>query len=343
MYVGTDEIYDDVLKHNSLVNGLVIPDDMAFCGYKTTTPSFHELELANRKHRWPEMQSLHIDFFNSLFREVTEVEDDILAVLNLPKLNEVRESIMYEDEQDIESALKFKYTGRMERELTKEFNEWIEELIGTDLAKKEVTLQEATYPYWMVSAGSVGLKRTQQKIRRLIGDRVFPVVNNDYLRAVITRGGSRIKTRLALEYLPIVRKHLKVMAKEGRNPMQVARWIHKNVGEGQAWYWNRIARSESGLAVNGAYNASAERNNIPYEQWSAASDACPICAYLDGRIWERGNGPEPVSSSHPFCRCDRSPIFVPEKLVEQPWRRTTPYDRMYTPQELEYFRVNINS
>jgi len=294
----------------SIADGLRIPEDEILHDHKTDTPSLHELGLARRPHRWREMRELHKDFFNNFLSEVTEVEENILGVLQLPGIETVRNSILTETEQDITGESKFKYTAMMDRLLKQEFDEWIEELIGTDLAKKEITAMEATYPYWMLRAFSIGLEKQFDKIQRLRKQSDDPTIDNQYLRAIITQGGKRIKTKLGREYWPLVQKYLRQMSKEGQNPLIVARWIHKKVGEGQAWYWNRLTRSESGLALNGAFNASVRKYGIPYERWSAASDACDICSYFDGKIWKVGSGPSPIEATHPFCNIGSTKIYT---------------------------------
>jgi len=125
-----------------------------------------------------------------------------------------------------------------------------------------------------------------------------PDWNNKYLQGVVKEGMKRVKTKLAQDYRDGVLSWMRIMAREGHNPLYIAKWLH-NEYEGKAWYWNRLARSESALALNAGYDSWADEANVLYDEWSAAGDACLICAAFDGQVWKRGEGAEPVSDTHP--------------------------------------------
>jgi hypothetical protein len=146
-------------------------------------------------------------------------------------------------------------------------------------------------------------------------------------------GGDRIKTRLALDYIKEVLAELKNMAQAGTNPLEVGRRLHRLIGEGSSWYWNRLARSESVLAINSAFMSNARAFKVPYQTWSASTTACDICTAFDGRSWRLGDGPEPVLDSHPSCQCALLTTYLTDDPIQSEWTRETPYDRPYTREE----------
>ncbi len=342
-------IHTDRLRKIAIAKGFEIPDGQGVCCFKVTTPNFHELELASRKHRWPKMRKLQADFFNAFMEEATEQEIEILNILALPDIETVRQA-EFTDVDDVGETGKFRYTLMMNEELDRVFYEWREELLGTE-AVKTVDPMSATYPFHQLSAFSIGTDQVFRDALRELPDyvdseelkrrRIQAALDNPYLRAVIRDGGNRIKEELGKKHIRLIKIALREKAKEGQNPLQVARWLHKEVGEGKAWYWRRLARSESVLAADAAFESSIRQYQIPYERWSAAPTACPICMQFQGRVWSAGRGPHPVSDTHPHCLCVRRVVYVTDKPIQRPWQRESPYSRLYTREELENIEWRI--
>jgi len=321
-------------KEYSILTGLIPPEHEAkkffenCCSHaKVESPSIVELELARKPHRWVEMRKLHKDFFNAVMQKVTEYEIDLLKLFELPDIEEVRASLAGED---IPDKGKFVWNENKSRGFTRIIKDWQKSLIGHDVLAKQTneTEDESAIPIYnlfMLTAFSVGLKKTMQMILKakpdqidesvILQTQVLPSTQNLYLQEVVKSGGERIQTKLGRYYLKDVRKQLIGMAKDGKSPLIVGRFLHKAIGEGQAWYWNRITRSESSLAVNGAFNAQSKSSGVNYEQWSAAPNACPICTALDGHVWRLGEGPEPVTSTHPHCTLWNTKVFTSKGWV----------------------------
>jgi len=324
------------LRIASILDGMNnTPVSEYICGHKTSTPSLHELELATHAHRWEQIDDIQKNWVRAYMQEVTDVEEELLRDLNLPSITAIRYSVLNQSDNDVSGGNPFKYYKLMEDSIDGIFKEWEHELIGGGQVEKA----NAIYQYWLLQVFSVGIYNTQKQIRRVRKDPNDGVrLENTYLRAIAADGTKRIKTRLGKYYRPELMKALKRMAKEGRNPFEIGRWLHKNIGEGQSWYWNRLARSEATLGINGAFNSESRRYGVQYERWSAASTACEICSYFDGRMWRIGTGPEPVSHTHPHCLCLREPVYQSQQFIEQPWTRPDPYRRPYTASEWELFR-----
>jgi hypothetical protein len=272
---------------------------------------------------------------------VTEHETEALKILGLPSIDRVRHMTLADSEPD--SKDKFTLNDSQVSAYKKDIKHWAEELIGTKAAKKEVTEEEAIYDYYMLSAFSISAQKTLEDAIRnapdwMDKDKLRSVfqgasLKNKYLRSVIDEGGVRIKTKLAKDYINEVLKQLRVMAIDGENPNIVGRWLHQTIGESASWYWNRLARSESVLALNSAFMANARAFSVPYVEWSAAPTACEICMQFNGKQWKLGENPEPVNDSHPFCLCVLLTIYVTEEPIQSSWTRETPYDQPYTAEE----------
>lgn len=298
------------LRQKSLLQGL------------TKAPSIVELELAAKKHRWKEMRNIQKNLFKSFAEQITAHETDILKDLKLPSIDEIRQAEL----EDAEETGRYRLVPDMETKIEKEFIEWQKELVGTD--------RDLPFNYYMLNAFALGLRKTKEQVdKQKAADDVS--LDNEYLRQILINGGDRIKAELSLKHIKKIIEKLEQMARDGENPMRVGRWLHKEIGEGKAWWWNRIARSESALAIDGAFDAAIEEYNIPYEEWSAASTACLICAQFDGEVWRAGEGPHPVGDTHPHCLCVRYPKMVYNGEVRERWTRANPYNQPYTKPEIE--------
>ena len=312
-----DSFLTDILRKASIVQGFQnIEDHDSVCQCKQ--PSLHELELSSRPHRWPEMRKLQAKFFDGLLHKVTEREIDALKILGLPDINKIRHAELTDAEQS--GSDKFTLNESQEAAYKKNIKQWAEELLGTAVVRKQIEEDEAVYNYYMLGAFAVGAERTLEDTLRAAPDwmdknklrRLFQAASlkNKYLAAIIKEGGIRIKTRLAKDYINDALKQLRRMASEGTGPMTAGRWMHKSIGEGQSWYWNRIARTESALAVNGALRANAVQFKVPYVEWDAASTACEICMQFQGKQWKTGENPWPVNDTHPHCTTKSTKIYT---------------------------------
>lgn len=347
----------NLLAKISLTRGLIPPDDEAGKIYgigwhyhgKQDRPSLIELDLSAKLHRWPEMRKGQKDFFNDLYTHCTEAEKDMLKILKLPPIDTVRRA--YLNDTQGESGKPFVFTDEMRAGLEVVQYDWLKAIAGryatvktmADISDKQAESEISSLEFFAKVAYAIALKYVYKWIIGVLPDdwtedmitTLFPDSNEYYLGYMLREAGSRIKTELALKKFPQLFLKLIEMGRENAYPIDVGVALHKMIGEGQAWYWLRIARSEATLAANAAFNGMARVNNIPYEQWSAATTACTICASLHGHTWKVGDGPEPVTDTHPHCGCARIPLFEAGGQVEPPWSRPSPYDVPYTKPEIE--------
>jgi len=328
----------DYLRKESLLLGLEPPVDHALtCGCKSGSPTLADLELQASEHPSKKVRDLEVQFFNAMFDLVNNYEIEALEIFGLPDIETVREANItgdtdYPGEVTITTQQAARYRAML--------SNWQLDLIGDrDLQKQDEDEQEAVYNWYMLQLFAVGLARSRKyglqnvpdELRSLVeAVTILPDAKNEYLMAVKRDGMKRVKTKLALDYRDGVLSHLRIMAREGHNPLYIARWLH-NEYEGKAWYWNRLARSESTLALNASYETWASQAGVLYDVWSTGgSRPCLICAALDGHMWKRGEGPLPVVDTHPHCRCERYAQWITEgRNVNQPWTRPSPYDNPY--------------
>lgn len=299
-------------------------------------------------HQWPEVRKMQGQYFKALMKEVTEFEIDTLRLFGLPDIDKVR---MYSLDQDVSPVSgTFEYNAGQINQYKKLVTGLGKDILGEKLfdslkVQKGVDDNTAAYPYYEAMAFNIAAQKTlenalseapewldEEKLRSLIQ---LATTQNEYYKAILEEGGTRIKTRLALDYIKDVLEELRNMAASGTNPLEVGRRLHKLVGEGSSWYWNRLARSESVLAINSAFMANSRAFKVPYQTWSASSTACEICAAFDGRTWPLGFGPEPVADSHPNCGCNLETTYVTEDPIQSEWTRESPYDKPYTREERE--------
>jgi len=312
---------------------------------KVDAPSITELELSARPHRWASMRKLQSDFFKNSIQLVTDAEENILEVLDLPDIDRIRRAELLND--TTEEGKNWDYTYDMKVKYRKAIEEWQFRFLGDPVLQKqpdvdyEDSQKQAVYTFHMLSAVGVGAKNYSRIFKKnlpsgidpaLIDNiQILPTLDNPYLQALHRNGLLRVKRKYATKYYDWAHLQLERMAYTGTNPVQVGRWIHKNVGEGQGWYWNRITRSESALAINVVYDQMARQANVLYDMWSASPNACPICGMFDGNMWKQSEAPQPVSDSHPHCLCVLIPQWVDNGREIRPrWDRESPYDRPYS-------------
>lgn len=173
------------------------------------------------------------------------------------------------------------------------------------------------------------------RVRELLRTQIIPQASNRHLAYFMNTGKNRIQAHISSKIYAGVLKVLQQMAREGRSPLEVGRYLHGMYG-GQLWQWLRIARSEPVLAYNAAFSEQSRAAGVKYVEWNAASGCCDICAAFNGKVWKLDESPTPVSSTHPHCLCILLPRFMMsvDKPLQQNWSRISPYEQRYTPDEI---------
>jgi len=357
---------DEALRNECILRGLQAPqDDLCGCGdahqlHRTKGPSVNDLLFASRKHRNPAMAKVHRDFFKALMDRTTKAEVEMLHVLGLPSIEEVRRAIVTGSQP--ESGQPFQYHDTMYLRLLAVVKDWLEDILSPEYAVTGKGLTDGidwTTIKWIVirfmaMAFNVEARDQYDKMRDIAGENAILTMvmadpNRDYFKAMIAEGGKRITTEIAVNRLNKVRDMLIDMSYNGRWPIEVGRKLHDIIGEGAAWYWQRIARSEATLAAGLAFDKMAAENGTNFEEWSAGTGCCIICAWLDGKVWRRGEGPHPVSDTHPHCMCARIATYTrggTHGRLEPRYDRPSPYKsdpngRPWTKEEIDKMREEL--
>ena len=298
----------------AIAKGLVPPEEEAVHGdatiaQKVTTPNLHELELSTHQAKDRRVRKVMNEFFRACIMEVKEQEIDLLKVLNLPRLNDVIRAELNDGDGPEE---KYILPAGWWKPFNEVFDEWEDELLGGG----EVKGLDAIVPTYMLRAFSIEIKKVEESLRKQVRSLskavTDPSLDNAYLESAIADAASRVRAPLSVAARKKIRKWIIKMAREGAYPMAIARKLHKSVGLGKAWWWNRIARSEARLAMNGAFDAAAKQYQFPYETWNLSPTACEICAQFKGGIWKATSGPQPVSDTHPHCTLGSTKIYTCE-------------------------------
>jgi very-short-patch-repair endonuclease len=310
------------LRNISITKGLEPPADEAAkffafgCCDHHKQPSITEMALAAKPHRWKELRDEQKEAFADYMQLVTEYEKDMLSLLRLPKIEVVREYVLTGEGNE---TGQFVFDRRMNDGISRIIAEWMDALFGK--RKKIVGLKaDDDFPVFDQHAGRayvIGVERTKKEMIAQLPDGmpeeyvagIMLDPEERYYKAMITTAMKNVKRRFEKDVYKQLVSALVDMAQNGEYPLKVARYLHKKF-EGEAWYWNRLARSEAVLATNAAHNAMAEKNKTAFEQWASAPNACPICAHFHGQTWKRGEGPEPVASTHPHCFEKYTPVYT---------------------------------
>jgi len=352
---------DKIARDESIRRGLMVGSgDICGCEFPHISikgPSTNELLFSSRKHRNPKMAALHRRFFKALMERTTHYEEQMLDALGLPDISAIRRSIILGTTG--ESGEPWRYNDIMFMKLNAIIKEWLEDLLPVEYIKTGKGLTEDIIKIkWIIvrfMMEAFGLEADEQydAIDSLEDGTVVTMVMADptkaYFRAMLANAGSRITTELAVSRLNKVRDALIDMSLKGKWPIEVGRKLHDLIGEGAAWYWLRIARSEATLAANAAFNEMAAANGTNYEEWDAGPGCCIICAWMDGKVWRTGEGPQPVGDTHPHCMCARIATYTrggTHGRLEPRYDRPSPYKsdpngRPWTKEEIDKMREEL--
>ncbi|WP_207707288.1 minor capsid protein [Crassaminicella thermophila] len=204
------------------------------------------------------------------------------------------------------------------KELASDYREKVEKAIDEfvkDMLGQGVDNDYGTYGTYLLNAFGYGLVRANRTAKEEHGDQASDNnkesarYDHPYVQELLNNGMERVKTKAKEkkdDILLIMAEHAEV----GDNPVEWARDLRKQLKDsitGERWYWERLARSESAMAIDRAEMAEYEAEGFYYCEWSAAPDACHICQSLHGQMWSIADAPEVVVDTHPHCRCRKLP------------------------------------
>lgn len=172
-----------------------------------------------------------------------------------------------------------------------------------------------TYGTYLLNAFAYGIIRGNNTVKEDHGEegrennRERASYNHSYVQELLNNGMELVKTKAKdkkEEILNIMAEHTSA----GDNPNVWARTLREefeNTISGEKWYWERLARSESAMAIDRGEMAEYKAEGFFYCEWSASPDACHICRSLNGQMWHIDDSPRVVEDTHPHCRCRKKP------------------------------------
>src|SRR5690625_6990364 len=91
---------------------------------------------------------------------------------------------------------------------------------------------------------------------------------------------------------------------QGLNPRQLARELRKNF-DSSVYNSERLMRTEMARVQQDVFQESMEQAEVEQYEFIAEPDACPICAELDGKVFDVSESQIGVNMYpiHPNCRC----------------------------------------
>jgi hypothetical protein len=327
----------------SIIQGLIIPEPAAICIHSKVnapTPSASEMQLLLAPHPDKKVSQMSNKLLTDLLDKTTEYETDLLKLYRLPAIDRVRASFQ-------KAADPWEYDEMSEPALKRILDNWQTDLLGAKNSDNMSSSEKAILAFWLFSMFSYGLKKFYDLIQKSLPEwkdpnsflPVVPTSADDYFTAASLAAAGRLREKIGKDYFKLLKSVLPEMAQREADAMEIARWLHLNVGEGQSWWWMRTVRSEMQLQLNASYDRMADAAGVPYDQWRAFAGCCQICAALDGQVWRHGEGPYPVSDTHPNCRCEREPVWSVTGIpVNSPWNRPSPYQVPWTPGEISALR-----
>jgi len=304
------------LKVYSIMRGLIVPD---FLDLDYTRKM---QELITRNHRVKDINDITKEYFNIFMDIVEKNEIDLLKALSLPGINKIRADY---NKKGVDSP--YVAPENYEMKVDNVLGSWFDDIIkDPDVYKRMMTLGLA-----------VGLSDTQKLIlehapesmtEQIEVNAIYAGTNSEgFITRLLSQGSDRINKKLLVDYKKIIDDTIINGIAENVSYMDIAKTLHRKVGEGAAWDWARFVRSEITLAFGRGYDLQADKQGIIYDMWSATATACKICSPLDGQVWMRGKGPRPVEDTHPNCYCIRIPQFTTEKPVQHDWDAPPVYNK----------------
>ncbi|WP_352404522.1 hypothetical protein [Sporanaerobacter acetigenes] len=257
----------------------------------------------------PVQLQIEQDTLKGYMKCVNRLEKKILDLIPVLEENNKEKSKGYIKTKDLPPIIEDKI-----KEAIKDF---VIEMIGENSGNSATEEIEAygTYGQYLLNAFGYGTVRGNEVIREEFPDDaasnnlVTPDYAHPYVQELLRNGMQLVTTKAKdkeAEVINIMAEHAVV----GDNPVEWARDLEyklKKKVSGERWYWERLARSESAMAIDRAEKAEYEAEGFFYCEWDAAPDACHICQSLDGQMWPIDEAPRVVEDTHPHCRCRKKP------------------------------------
>ncbi len=262
--------------------------------------AWYKSKLENRNKEFfdipnddPRIQQLEKNFTDAIMDEINDLEHKVKQLI--PQEKALHKDLAPETEEKVRQAV----------------DEWLTEMIGSQIDTAGSTRREGVYNIHLLRAFAFGVREANETAKKehpelaSSSNRVIPNFNHPQVIELSDNGMELVKTK-AKDMKDRVIQVMRTHAAAGDNPEVWARSLNKELG-GKRWYWERLARSESAMAIDKATIVEYRAEGFDYVEWSSATDACPICLALEGKMWRVEEAPQVVEDTHPNCRCRKVP------------------------------------
>lgn len=284
-------------------------------------------------HRNPKIEKLMDELTEAMIAQARVWVGELLRIAGLPSEGAIER---WAAEQELKGVPDGDDKGtkgpRMptNAEIDRVFAEWAGSLTGEGLPAAE--LIDAIYPAHTVRGMATGTTHAHEQLAAMVrpaGVELAPRIplgtNMEFVRGFVKRGQKLITNKLTVTFKETSKAILKQGLSEGRSGYQIGYQLWDKIGHGADWHWDRLARSELSMAHNLGSYAEGVNQGCEYEKWLTAGGACELCAGYEGQVWKLGQGPRPVSDTHPNCQCDLQTLWVYEGNVMGQHDQQVPY------------------
>lgn len=129
-----------------------------------------------------------------------------------------------------------------------------------------------------------------------------------FVNEIYERGFEYITSKLTFAALGEVADSIVQGLDSGQTWKQIAARLHKKVGTGYLYHWQRLVRTEMTFAYYATFTERYTQAGAQFVKLSVSMGACPICIALEG-YYRIGNAPRIPLETHPNCRCIYVPFF----------------------------------
>lgn len=199
-----------------------------------------------------------------------------------------------------------------QEKVNKAIEEFVKDMIGRGSGYETIE-GYGTYGTYSLHAFGYGTRRAVESIKDEFGEErkieVTPSYEHPQVQELLNDGMELVVTK-AKEKMDDILLIMAEHAQVGENPVEWARALRKELKEtisDERWYWERLARSESAMAIDRGEISEYQEQGFNYCEWNAAPDACNICLGLDGKMWHISEAKMVVVDTHPHCRCRKLP------------------------------------
>lgn len=136
----------------------------------------------------------------------------------------------------------------------------------------------------------------------------FLDMSGQFARDVYERGFQYVRSKITIAALGEATNTIVSGLNSGLNWNNIAQNLHKRIGTGYLYHWQRLVRTEMTFAYYSTFMHRYTTAGAQYVKLSTSIGACPVCVGLQG-YYTLGSEPRIPGDTHPNCRCVYLPFY----------------------------------